>query len=153
MGTRSDQLLALWEEARTRLEDKLKDVTTEDLKKKLVPSPNSLGFLLRHIAEVELLFAKNVFGAKDTKIIAKTIIAQRDTGEWKELSELHNILNRSRETLRSIILNQTDKDWNMEINTTEFGTKTKAQALGRIISHTAYHAGQIGIINKYGTIV
>jgi uncharacterized damage-inducible protein DinB len=153
MGTQSDQLLALWEEARTRLEDKLKDVTTEDLKKKLVPSPNSLGFLLRHIAEVELLFAKNVFGAKDTKIIAKTIIAQRDTGEWKELSELYNILDRSRETLRSIILNQTDKDWNMEINTTEFGTKTKVQALGRIISHTAYHAGQIGIINKYGTIV
>tara|TARA_R110002051_G_scaffold91205_3_gene160299 strand:+ start:63657 stop:64118 length:462 start_codon:yes stop_codon:yes gene_type:complete len=153
MGTQSDQLLALWEEARTRLEDKLKDITTEDLKKKLVPSPNSLGFLLRHIAEVELLFAKNVFGAKDTKIIAKTIIAQRDTGEWKELSELLNILNRSRETLRSIILNQPDKDWNMEINTTEFGTKTKAQALGRIISHTAYHAGQIGIIIKYGTIV
>lgn len=153
MGTQSDQLLALWEEARTRLEDKLKDITTEDLKKKLVPSPNSLGFLLRHIAEVELLFAKNVFGAKDTKIIAKTIIAQRDTGEWKELSELFNILNRSRETLRSIILNQPDKDWNMEINTTEFGTKTKAQALGRIISHTAYHAGQIGIIIKYGTIV
>lgn len=153
MGTQSDQLLALWEEARTRLEDKLKDITTEDLKKKLVPSPNSLGFLLRHIAEVELLFAKNVFGAKDTKIIAKTIIAQRDTGEWKELSELLNILYRSRETLRSIILNQPDKDWNMEINTTEFGTKTKAQALGRIISHTAYHAGQIGIIIKYGTIV
>lgn len=153
MSTHSDQFLALWEESRTRLEDKLKDITTEDLKKKLVPSPNSLGFLLRHIAEVELLFAKNVFGAKDTKIIAKTIIAQHDTGEWKELNELRNILNRSRETLKSIILNQSDNDWKMEIKTTEFGTKTKAQALGRIISHTAYHAGQIGIINKYGTIV
>lgn len=153
MGAQTDQLLALWEEARTRLEDKLKDITTEDLRKKLVPSPNSVGFLLRHIAEVELLFSKNVFGAKDTKIIAKTIIAQHDTGEWKDLDKLRIIINRSRETLRTIILNQTDNDWNVEIKTAEFGTKTKAQALGRIISHTAYHAGQIGIILKYGTIV
>tara|TARA_R110001632_G_scaffold78767_4_gene176517 strand:+ start:1982 stop:2443 length:462 start_codon:yes stop_codon:yes gene_type:complete len=153
MGAQTDQLLALWEEARTRLEDKLKDITTEDLNKKLVPSPNSVGFLLRHIAEVELLFSKNVFGAKDTKIIAKTIIAQHDTGEWKDLDELRIIINRSRETLRTIIQNQTDNDWNMEIKTAEFGTKTKAQALGRITSHTAYHAGQIGIILKYGTIV
>lgn len=28
--------------------------------------------------------------------------------------------------------------------------KTKAEALGRIVSHTAYHAGQMAIINKYG---
>ncbi|MFN3530884.1 MAG: damage-inducible protein DinB, partial [Bacteroidia bacterium] len=34
----------------------------------------------------------------------------------------------------------------------EFGTKTKAEAFGRIVSHTAYHAGQLAIINKYGTI-
>ena len=32
----------------------------------------------------------------------------------------------------------------------EFGKKTKAEAFGRIVSHTAYHAGQMKIINKYG---
>ena len=153
MDTQTNIIVTLWEESRTRLEDKIGDITTDDLKKKLVPSPNSIGFLLRHIAEVELLFAKNVFGAKDTKIIAKTLIAQHDTGEWTDLEEIRSMLERSRETLKTILLQQNDSDWSDPIETTEFGTRTKAQALGRITSHTAYHAGQLGIIIKYGTTV
>lgn len=46
---------------------------------------------------------------------------------------------------------QSDEDWESTITTKEFGTKTKAEAFGRIVSHTAYHAGQLAIINKYGT--
>ncbi|GAK91304.1 hypothetical protein JCM19297_801 [Nonlabens ulvanivorans] len=152
MATQTDHLTSLWEESRTRLEHQLMDITTFDLKKKLAPSPNSLGFLLRHIVEVELLFAKNVFGAKDTKIIAKTIIAQNDTGEWTDLEKLILMLDNSRDVLMDIIQKQDATDWEVEITTKEFGVKTKAQALGRIISHTAYHAGQIGIILKYGTV-
>lgn len=152
MATQTDHLTSLWEESRTRLEHQLMDITTFDLKKKLAPSPNSLGFLLRHIVEVELLFAKNVFGAKDTKIIAKTIIAQHDTGEWTDLEKLILMLDNSRDVLMDIIQKQDATDWEVEITTKEFGVKTKAQALGRIISHTAYHAGQIGIILKYGTV-
>jgi uncharacterized damage-inducible protein DinB len=153
MNTQTNVLATLWEESRTRLEDKIGNITTDDLKKRLSPSPNSIGFLLRHIAEVELLFAKNVFGAKDTKIIAKTIIAQHDTGEWTQLEEILSMLKRSKETLKTIILQQKDSDWSNVIETTEFGARTKAQALGRITSHTAYHAGQLGIIIKYGTTV
>lgn len=151
METKTELLAGLWEESRTRLEDKIRDLHAEDLKKKLAPSPNSIGFLLRHMAEVELLFAKNVFGAKDTKIIAKTIIAQHDTGEWTDLDAILSMLQRARQTLRAIILQQEDMDWSDTIETTEFGTRTKANALGRIISHSAYHAGQIGIIRKYGS--
>lgn len=151
MDSQTASLLALWEESRTRLEDKIKAITAQDLKKKLSPSPNSVGFLLRHTAEVELLFAKNIFGATDTKIIAKTLIAQHDTGEWTDLEAIESILNRAKSTLREIIMKQTDSDWNTLIDTKEFGTRTKAQALGRITSHTAYHAGQIGIIVKYVT--
>lgn len=151
MDRQTATLLALWEESRTRVEDKIEKLKTQDLKKKLPPSPNSVGFLLRHLAEVELLFAKNIFGATDTKITAKTLIAQHDTGEWTDLDSIRSILNRSRETLKTIILQQSDSDWNKEIVTKEFGTRIKAQALGRITSHTAYHAGQIGIIIKYGS--
>lgn len=45
---------------------------------------------------------------------------------------------------------QSDYDWETKITTKEFGTKTKAEAFVRIVSHTAYHAGQIAIILKYG---
>lgn len=40
--------------------------------------------------------------------------------------------------------------WESTISTTGFRTKTKAEAWGRIVSHTACHAGQLAIINKYG---
>ena len=61
-------------------------------------------------------------------------------------------IDTSYESLKSIIEKQTEADWETNVSTKEFGTKTKAEAFGRIISHTTYHAGQIAIINKYGTI-
>nr|WP_315146763.1 DinB family protein [uncultured Flavobacterium sp.] len=151
MKTKTQLFLELWAEARTRFSNQLASITEEDLKKKLLPSQNSVGFLIRHIGDVELLFAKNVFGATDIKVTAKTVIEKRDTGEWTNLEELKTYVEYSKEALKSIVENQTDLDWETEITTKEFGTKTKAEAFGRIVSHTTYHAGQMAIINKYGT--
>jgi uncharacterized damage-inducible protein DinB len=150
MTTKTEVLLALWKEARKRLDDHLVDLTQEDLAHKLLPFPNSIGFLIRHVAEVELLFAKNIYGAKDIKFMAKTVIAQKDTGEWIDLEELKDIMNRAKSTLQGTIILQTETDWDTTIETTEFGIRTKVQTLGRIISHTAYHTGQIGVLRKYG---
>lgn len=152
MKTQTQTLLALWIEARTRFTNQINSITETDLKKKLLPSQNSVGFLIRHIGDVELLFAKNVFGATDVKVSAKTVIEKHDTGEWTNLQELKEYVVYSFETLKSIVEKQTDADWESEITTKEFGTKTKAEAFGRIVSHTAYHAGQMAIINKYGTL-
>ena len=100
---------------------------------------------------IEPIFAKNVFGATEINVHAKTVIAKNDTGEWTNLPELKEYVVYSFETLKSIVEMQTDEDWETKITTKEFGTKTKAEAFGRIVSHTAYHAGQMAIINKYGT--
>lgn len=150
MKTKTQLLLELWIESRTRFSNQLSNLSEEDLKKKLLPSPNSIGFLIRHIGDVELLFAKNVFGASETKVIAKTVIAQKDTGEWTNLSELLEYVNHSFNVLQSIVEQQEGKDWETNIVTKEFGAKTKTEAFGRIISHTTYHAGQLAIVNKYG---
>lgn len=151
MKTKTEILFDLWVESRTRFTNQLSVLSEADLKKKLLPSQNSVGFLIRHIGDVELLFAKNVFGATDVKVTAKTVIAKKDSGEWTNLSELLVYVDHSFETLKSIVEKQTDQDWETSISTKEFGTKTKAEAFGRIVSHTAYHAGQMAIINKYGT--
>lgn len=148
----TETMLSLWIEARTRFSNQLLTVSEEDLPKKLLPSLNSVGFLIRHIGDVELLFAKNVYGAADIKVTAKTVIDKYDTGEWTDLQELQNYVKYSFEILKNILEKQSDDDWNTEISTKEFGTKTKAEAFGRIISHTAYHAGQLAIIKKYGTV-
>ena len=149
MKTKTELFLELWIEARTRFTNQTQIITESDLTKKLLPSQNSIGFLIRHIGDVELLFAKNVFGASEVKISAKTVIDKYDTNEWTNLAALQSYVNHSFETLKAIVERQTDADWEATITTKEFGTKTKAEAFGRIVSHTAYHAGQMAIINKY----
>lgn len=144
-------LLELWIESRTRFTNQLPALTEANLGKRLLPSQNSVGFLMRHIGDVELLFAKKVFGGTDVKVTAKTVIEKKDTGEWTNLVELIEYVKHSFESLKAIVQLQSDEDWDSIISTREFGTKTKAEAMGRIVSHTAYHAGQIAIINKYGT--
>jgi uncharacterized damage-inducible protein DinB len=146
----TEHYLQTWTEARTRFSNQLKVISETDLTKKLGGSPNSAGFLVQHIAEVELLFAKNIFGKSDVNIHAKTVIAQRDTGEWTHLSAILEQAEYAFECLREAITAQTENDWQTTVTTKEFGTKTKAEALGRILSHTAYHAGQLAIVVKYG---
>lgn len=141
-------LLALWREARTRFSDQLAALTPQDLTRKLPDTQNTIGFLIRHIGEVELLFAKNVFGA-DVQVKAKTLIAQHDTGEWTDLDELLAFVNQSAAALESIIAQQAEADWERVISTREFGQKTLAESLGRIISHTAHHGGQMALVRKY----
>lgn len=143
-------LVALWTEGRTRFSNQLSSITEADLTKRLGTAPNSAGFLIRHIADVELLFSKNVFKAAGLQVHAKTVIAQKDTGEWTNLEELLSYQQTAFETLRAVLFNQPDTAWEEIITTKEFGTKTKIEALGRITTHTAYHAGQLAIILKYG---
>lgn len=150
MRTKTELLLELWIQALTRFSNQLGAFTERDLQKNLGGSPNSIGFLIRHAGDVELLFAKNVFGDSTVKVTAKTVIDQHDTGEWTDLESLTNYVSESFEKLKSIVAKQTEEDWESTVSTKEFRTKTKAEAFGRIISHTAYHAGQLAIIKKYG---
>jgi uncharacterized damage-inducible protein DinB len=105
---------------------------------------------MRHIGDVELLFAKNVFHGADIHVVAKTLIDGEDTGVWTNLEEIKTHLQNAYHNLLEVLKTQPDNSWSELVTTKEFGTKTKAEAFGRIISHTAYHAGQIALILKYG---
>ncbi|MBP6643219.1 MAG: DinB family protein, partial [Flavobacteriales bacterium] len=94
---------------------------------------------------------KNVFGLKDVQVHASTVAKGHDTGEWTDLVALTAYVQESAEVLERAIIAQSDADWEVMIETKEFGKKTKAEALGRITTHTAYHAGQLAILVKYGT--
>jgi uncharacterized damage-inducible protein DinB len=150
MDPRTTTLLALFIEGRTRFTKLLDQLTEADLPKKLAPGPNSIGFLVRHIGDVELLFAKNVFGLEGVQVRASTVAKGHDTGEWTDLAALKAYVQESADTLHRAIEVTPDNEWDTVIETKEFGRKTKAEALGRIVTHTAYHAGQIGMILKHG---
>jgi uncharacterized damage-inducible protein DinB len=145
-----NEMIELWKEGRTRFANQLKTIQESDLAKRVGASPNSAGFLIRHIAEVELLFAKNVFALSDVKITAKTVIAGKDTGEWTNLQDLL-ALQEAANTALQLAINQVT-NWAEIVETKEFGKKSKAEALGRITTHTAYHAGQLALILKYGVL-
>jgi len=87
-------------------------------------------------------------GLSEVKVSAKTLIAGKDTGEWTNLEELVELCSKSKELLERAIAGQTN--WEEVVVTKEFGSKTRAEALGRITTHTAYHAGQLALILKYG---
>jgi uncharacterized damage-inducible protein DinB len=137
-------------EARTRLDLVVQLIHENDLAKKLGASPNSCGFLMRHIGDVELLFSKNVFKIHGVEVKAQTVIDRKDTGVWNNHVELRSYLDHSFNTVLKAIALQDDQEWTAVIETKEFGKKTKAEAFGRIVSHTAYHAGQLAMIQKYG---
>jgi len=143
--------LSTWQEARTRFTNQLQSIVQSDLKKQLPGTLNSVGFLIKHIADVELLFAKNVFKNEAVKVTTKTVINKQDTGEWTDLPELLTYVAYAQNMLQRAIESIDADDWSTIITTQEFGSKTKAQALGRIISHTAYHAGQLALVVKYGS--
>ncbi|WP_317900117.1 DinB family protein [Aurantibacillus circumpalustris] len=146
----TQELLKLFKMGRTRLTNQLPHIKESDLQKKLHPNSNSIGFLLRHIGEVEHLFAKNVFGL-EIRVMASTIgQGIHDTGKYTVLQPELNLLSDAESVLEEAILKQSDNDWQSNITTAEFGTITKSEALGRIITHSAYHAGQVGLILKYG---
>lgn len=147
----TEAILELWLESRTRLTNQFGQLTNNDLLKRLHPQSNCIGFLLKHIGEVEQLFARNVFGL-NIKGSIETLGVGKDKGQYTNLQELLEYLDESKVYLEHAISNVQPEEWNEEITTKEFGTRTKAQAVGRITSHTAYHAGQIGIILKYGII-
>lgn len=145
----TEVLHALWLEARTRLSNQLPNIKETDLLKRLHPQSNCIGFLLKHIGEVEQLFARNVFGLS-IKGSIETLGVGKDLGQYTNLVELTDYLDESFVYLQQAIQIIDAQEWDEEITTKEFGTRTKAAALGRIVSHTSYHAGQIGIILKYG---
>ena len=138
----------MWKMGRTRLTNQLSEIVESDLLKRVHPNSNSAGWLLRHIAEVELLFAKNVFG-RELNVKAQTIGSiAKDRGQFNELEPLLDLIDRAGNELGAAI--QNVDDWDVEVTTAEFGTITRAEALSRILTHTAYHAGQVALAKKYG---
>jgi len=151
VNNRTNSFRTLFTEGRTRFTNLLDELTEADLPKKLAPGPNSIGFLVRHIGDVELLFAKNVFKLEGVQVHASTVAKGYDTGEWTDMISLKAYVKESADTLLRAIEATSEAGWDTVIETKEFGRKTKAEALGRIVTHTAYHAGQLAIVVKYGT--
>jgi hypothetical protein len=142
--TPSQQYHQLRQEGCTRFNHLLPLVQVNNLENKLGTSPNSFGYLMQQVAEAALLFSENPFSNREVQIVAKTIIEGKYSGVWTDLDAIKAIIAKAEQTLSTTILQQTPKSCKNSIT-------TKAEALDRMVTHTAYHAGQIAWAIKYRT--
>lgn len=149
MDSLTERYVAMYTQGRTRLTTWLDDVDDDDLSRRLHDDSNTLAWMLQHIGEVELLFAKNIF-EHEIDVKAHTIGPNAGKREqFGSAQDLRALLDRSGRELHAAIAAQDDDAWTREV-TADFGTLPLQEALARIITHTSYHAGQAHLTLKYG---
>jgi len=142
-----------WLESRKRFTHQLPAIAPQQLGLRLAPESNTVGWLLRHIPEVELMFARNVFGddqAKAQELRVYTLGLHGSPAHWSHLPDLLDLVQQAETKLGSAILNLPPDGWHQPVEIKGVGTYTRAEALARIATHTAYHAGQLALALKYG---
>ncbi|WP_126425317.1 DinB family protein [Brevibacillus marinus] len=143
------ELLPVWQMARSRYQNTLDGLRPEELSWRLAPKSNSIGFLLRHNAEVEYNFALMFFNRDlPEEVTLETIGPVKDDGRYTDLPQLQQFMEQANahlvEAMRSLPVEQWDVAREARI-----GTLTPREALGRLIYHMGHHAGQIALIRKY----
>jgi hypothetical protein len=78
-----------------------------------------------------------------------TIGPVKDDGSYTDLASLLAFREASYEYLVESLLSLPEDMWDIPIEA-PIATLTPRQALGRLMYHNGYHAGQIGLIRKYG---
>ncbi|MED4752671.1 DinB family protein [Brevibacillus choshinensis] len=143
-------LLPALQTARSRYTDVLANLDEKELVWKLAPGSNSVGFLIRHIAEVEYRFCSMFFGRPIPESVELTTIGKvKDEGIYTDLASLHTFREASFAYLLESLAALPEEAWDIPCEA-PIATITPRQALGRLIYHNGYHAGQIGLIRKYG---
>ena len=141
--------LGLFHEGRTRLSHATYNLAAEELPLHMPGSPNTVGWLLHHIAEWELLFATHLFPRPTAAVALKRHLNKPHIEHLHDLQLTLHRLNDSGQALENAILNTPEVAWETAVVTEEFGSQQLAAYLGRILTHTAYHAGQVMMIRKY----
>lgn len=142
-------LLPALQTARARYGEVLANLQEKELVWKLAPGSNSVGFLIRHIAEVEYRYCFMFFQRAIPDDVQLTTIGDvRDEGIYTDLASLFAFREASYAHLLDALAALPEAAWDVPCSA-PIATITPRQALGRLIYHSGYHAGQIGLIRKY----
>ncbi len=147
MSTKSEMIKSMWGVARHNLDRLCQNISKEHMNYKIHPESNSLGFLLLHIAEVEILFGNSVFAFNYT--IKPKTFKKEEGVNYDNYEETIELLDKSKVLIADALNNAEELSWD-NIVKTPIGEFTQYDAIARIIAHTNYHSGQIGLILKYG---
>jgi uncharacterized damage-inducible protein DinB len=144
-------ILPVLQGARTRYLDYLQGLEPAQLTWRMTPASNSIGFLIKHNAEVEYRFCAMFFDRQLPEDMTLATIGRdvKDDGRFTDLSALLSFKDESYAYLLETLKSLPEEKWHVPVEA-PIGTMTPMEAVGRLIFHTGYHGGQIGLIRKYG---
>jgi uncharacterized damage-inducible protein DinB len=142
-----DAVLPIWEAVQGRFHKMVKGLSEQELCMKTGSS--TIGSMIRHNVEVEYMFAEWFFGRNMPEDIKNSL--NKEAAENKEVSyqpeELDALLTASNVHIIEAMHQLSDEAWHEPVEST-MGKSTPLEAVGRLIYHTAIHAGQIALIKK-----
>lgn len=141
-------IVAMWESTQGRFHKLVQELPEEALT--LAIGPSSIGYMIRHSAEVEYVYAEWVFGKqKPADLEYCTLRGPANAGtEFTNLEELISLLKASSAVIIDAIKALPQEEWTKEVKTPR-GTFSPLDAIAQLMYHTGIHAGQISLMQKY----
>ena len=148
--TTAKEMLTVWQAGHKTIERMIEKITPENIGFRVLPEMNSVGFLLRHIAESEIGISKTAFNGPGAEFQRKTVGPNiTDTGEHIQVDEIKEMFANAGQAVEAAIANIKNEEWD-EIVELRMGTYPRSAYVSWLASHSAYHAGQITLALKYG---
>lgn len=144
----TETIVAMWESTQGRFHKMVKELPEEALT--LSIGPSSIGYMIRHSAEVEYVYAEWVFGKqKPEGLEYLTLRGPSNSGaQFTNLSELVALLEASHAVVIEAIKSLPEDEWTKEVKTPR-GTFSPLDAIAQLQYHTGIHAGQISLMQKH----
>lgn len=119
-----------------------KKINPENRDWRLNKDTASVGFIYRHIAEIQLLLGQ--FLGEPTEVV-NTTMGFQDTGQGADLEASTALIHDGFRMLHQLAEKHPESWWMETEETPFFGTVTRLAMLGHIFNHNAHHSGQIAL--------
>jgi len=139
----------VWRAVRDRFQKSMSALKSEELSLKLSDDTSSIGFMVRHNAEVEYMFAEWFFQRQAPEgLVYQTNGPSTDDSAFSDLTSLIAFSEASDQYLSQAMEDLPSEAWDQPVTSPPMGVSTPREALGRVLYHAGLHAGQIALIRK-----
>lgn len=141
-------IIAMWESMQGRFHKMVKEMPQDALTAAIGPA--SVGYMIRHSAEVEFVYAEWVFGQQKPADLEYYTLRgpSHSTVEFTNVDELVALLEASNATIIAAMKGLPEEEWTQEVKTPR-GTFSRLDAISQLMYHTGIHAGQISLMQKH----
>lgn len=143
-----DTVSVIWDTIQERFYNMIQELTDEELSYGVGSA--TIGYMIRHNAEVEYLFTEWYFGQElpaDVEIRTSRG-PSGDPNRYTSILDMLQLIQHSQHHIRQAMCTLPEQAWHVPVKS-PMGTITPLQAVGRLLYHSSLHAGQIAFILKH----